>query len=170
MYFWHVYSNYLDVCTSYCKHDCHMINVAEHGIFSSVISCIHSFWPDITNIQVPWSINALVSSVIIINHLLIITKGGPHSLVVNADSTHAGGPGSISSAGSQIVVGPAIRQDRLSNGSINWGSLYNCSLWKSKRSLKVGKFVCLLEVLDKLYKCLDIHQIYSTKSYGGSTD
>ncbi len=35
--------------------------------------------------------------------------------------------------------------------------LYHCTLWASKRSLKIGKCVGLLYVLGKLYKCQDQH-------------
>ncbi len=55
---------------------------------------------------------------------------------------------------------------RLSNGSINPGSLYHDILWTSKRSLKVGKCVHLLDLLGKLYKMSTsafILQTYSSK-------
>ncbi len=67
-------------------------------------------------------------------------------LVVKVDSINAGGPGSISSAGRNKKCSWSLLSDR-----INRSPLYHCTLWASKRSLKVNKCVGFLDVLRKLY-------------------
>ncbi len=57
-------------------------------------------------------------------------------------------------------LAPATKQDRCSNESTNLCSLYHCTQWASKRSLKFGKCVGLLDMLGKLYKCQHQH-LYS---------
>ncbi len=76
-----------------------------------------------------------------------------NGLVVKAGSTYAGGPGLILGADEKQSGSWHLLPDRIdfSNGSIYRGSLYNCTLQASKRSLKVSKCKGLLDVLGKLY-------------------
>ncbi len=65
-----------------------------------------------------------------------------HCQIVMANSTHAVGLGSIpGDGGKKWQLVPTTRQDRYLNWFINRCSLYHCTLWTSKRSIKVGKCV-----------------------------
>ncbi len=79
-------------------------------------------------------------------------SGEQHGPVVLTDSTYTTNQSMFDSQYWQEKRGslsPATRQYTLLN-PINRGSLYHC-LWASKRSLKISKCGCLLDVLDRLY-------------------
>ncbi len=86
-----------------------------------------------------------------LNHMLYIWD----SMVVKADATHTSCPDLISGADRKnngSFPPPLLDRIDVRMGlSINQGSLYHCTLWASKRSLKVGQDVGLLDVLGKLY-------------------
>ncbi len=77
---------------------------------------------------------------------------GQHGEVVKADSTQTGNPGLIPiDDKAKWYLAPSARQDNLLYWFINRNSLYHCTIWANKISLKVSKCVGLPDMLVKLY-------------------